>query len=58
MCWEEAQRRNEAERETRGIWWENSLRSCMDAKELGINPGGSKKTLRNFKYKNNTITVS
>lgn len=29
----------------------------MYAKEFGLNPRGSKKTLRDFKYDSNTITL-
>lgn len=29
----------------------------MYAKEFGLNPRGSRKTLRDFKYKSNTITL-
>lgn len=51
------------EKPFREKWLENSaaarsLRSCMYAKEFGLNPRGSKKTLRDFKYKSNTITLS
>lgn len=51
------------EKPFREIWLETSALPdpggpCVYAKEFGLHPRGSKKTLRGFKHKSNTITLA